>query len=46
MLLAKERLSAGRPSCEGFAGRDENKTGGEFCGSRYNARLAGLSDER
>ena len=39
MLLAKERLSAGRPSCEGFAGRYENKTGGEFCGSRYNLSL-------
>jgi hypothetical protein len=46
MLLAKERLSSCRLACQGSAGRYENKTGGEFCGSRYNARLAGLSDER
>jgi hypothetical protein len=46
MFLAKERLSSRRPSCQGSAGRYGNKTGGEFCGPRYNACLAGILDER
>ena len=46
MFLAKGRLSSRRPSCQGSTGRYGNKTGGEFCGSRYNARLVGILDER
>ena len=46
MFLAKERLSSRRPSSQGSSGRYGNKTGGEFCTPRYNARLAGILDER